>query len=130
MRKNDGSRAMGSLFHTWDASYTPGEGETWHTSVLKLKHGMQLFGCAFPALDLNVTARQIGPGLVYLTWDSIFGSGVFTQSITPMGPLEQNLQHGIWASWTVPNWLAKIYLVGEAMQVEVIHSLRELNNKT
>jgi hypothetical protein len=65
-------------------------------------------------------AIQVGPALVYLTFDSIFGRGAFTQSILPIAPLEQLVTHEVWAESRLPTFIAKFFLKGEAMQVLLI----------
>eukprot|EP00045_Choanoeca_perplexa_P007238 m.64040 g.64040 ORF g.64040 m.64040 type:complete len:449 (+) comp13992_c0_seq1:136-1482(+) len=107
------------LKHEWYASWAPETDEDKkHLSVLKLTHRLKMFGMFIPMLDLHVTATQVGPGLVYLTWNSFFGEGVFMQALTPQEPLYQELTHSIYASSTVPQIIAKFYLFGEAKQVE------------
>lgn len=107
------------LKHEWFASWAPETDEDRkHLSVLKLTHRLSVFGTCIPILDLHVVATQVGPGLVFLTWDSFFGNGVFMQALTPQEPLLQELTHIIYASWSVPNLIAKFYLFGEAKQVE------------
>lgn len=107
------------LRHEWEASWAPEKDEeNKHLSVLNLVHRLKLFGIGLPMLDLHVTATQVGPGLVYLTWKSFFGEGVFMQALTPVEPLYQELTHCIYASWSVPQFIAKFYLIGEAKQVE------------
>lgn len=76
--------------HTWTADWKPcREEDMKHISVLTLKHALSICDFPIPALDLHVSAQQIGPGLVYLKWHSIFGRGVFIQSLTPVEPLLQ-----------------------------------------
>eukprot|EP00047_Mylnosiga_fluctuans_P003527 m.229586 g.229586 ORF g.229586 m.229586 type:complete len:450 (+) comp11925_c0_seq1:1268-2617(+) len=105
--------------HDWEASWAPNTapGEE-HLSTLNLVHRIYIFGIHFPLVDFFVKATQIGPGLVYLTWESIFGSGVFVQALTPQEPLLQNLTHCIYAQRMVPIFIAKFYMIGEALQVE------------
>lgn len=105
--------------HNWYASWAPEEApDRKHLSILKLVHRLSVFGWEVPALDLHITATQVGPGLVYLVWKSFFGEGVFVQTLTPVEPLYQELTHTMYASWSVPQIVAKFYLVGEAKQVE------------
>jgi len=114
--------------HTWQASWEPmeEEGKT-HIAKLKLTHGITLFGMLVSMLSLHVTAFQVGPSLVYLTFESLFGRGVFVQSLLPVGPLEQIVTHEIWAEWRLPTVIAKFFLMGEAMQVE--RDIMVWNNK-
>lgn len=105
--------------HEWDASWAPEkEPGREHLSVLHLTHRITVLGVRLPIMDFHVTATQVGPGLVYLTWVSPFGEGVFIQSLTPQEPLLQELSHCIYADWKVPTFVSKFYLFGEALQVE------------
>ena len=60
---------------------------------------------------------QIGPGIVYLEFESFVGRGVFIQSLTPVEPMVQKLVHNIYMHWAVPNFIAKFFMFGEAIQV-------------
>ncbi len=60
---------------------------------------------------------QIGPGIVYLTYDSLFGKGAYLQSLTPVEPLVQKMIHQVWFEWYVPPVVAKFFLLAEAMMV-------------
>eukprot|EP00730_Choanoeca_flexa_P003140 TRINITY_DN11302_c0_g1_i9.p3 TRINITY_DN11302_c0_g1~~TRINITY_DN11302_c0_g1_i9.p3 ORF type:complete len:230 (+),score=30.67 TRINITY_DN11302_c0_g1_i9:952-1641(+) len=107
------------LQHEWLASWAAETDDgRRHLSVLTLTHRLKMFGWALPMLDLRVTATQVGPGLVYLHFDCFFGKGIFVQSLTPQEPLYQELTHTIYTSWTIPQFMAKFYLFGEAKQVE------------
>lgn len=107
------------LQHGWEASWAPCEEEgKKHMSVLKLLHYITIFGYRVKAFDLLVTATQIGPALVYLTWRCFAGEGVFVQSLTPEEPLLQCISHRVYCSSTVPTIMAKFYMGGEAKQVE------------
>lgn len=75
--------------HEWDAKWAPCPAPNKHLSVLTLNHKIYLFGYHLPVLDLEVIATQVGPGLVYLTFDSLLGRGCFTQTLTPVEPLLQ-----------------------------------------
>jgi cholesterol 7-dehydrogenase len=94
---------------------------------------------------------------VYLTWKGLLGKGVFVQSLTPQEPLlqvfnmfvriiephlnifslwinshkriltRQDLSHCIYAERQLPSFIAKFYMMGEALQVE--RDLMVWNNK-
>lgn len=104
--------------HTWDAAWKPGKGDEAHIAFLTLRHGISLFGRDIPLLCLNITAKQVGPAIVYLIFDCPFGKGAFVQSLLPVGPLEQVVTHEVWGEWKLPTIVAKTMLQGEAMQVE------------
>lgn len=52
-----------------------------------------------------------------MKWSSIFGDGIFLQSVTPKEPLLQTMRHSIYAAWSVPTVVAKLLLYAEALQV-------------
>eukprot|EP00121_Abeoforma_whisleri_P004104 Awhi_evm1s3703 len=106
------------ITHQWDATFTPGEGDTWYQSKLNLFHHLEILGKKVDFADLHVDGTQAGPGLVYLKFKSALGTGVFVQSIVPEEPRVQKLQHVLFCSWSIPSLVSKIYLIAEAKQVE------------
>ena len=62
---------------------------------------------------------QIGPGIVYVTMDTVFGKSVLIQSLLPVEPMVQKVVHNLYMNWTVPSIIAKFILIGEVMQVSV-----------
>ena len=60
---------------------------------------------------------QIGPGIVYLTFDSLVGKGAFLQALSPMEPLVQRLIQHIVIEWKVPMFIAKFFLLSEVIMV-------------
>ena len=60
---------------------------------------------------------QIGPSLVYLEFDGFFGRGVFIQTVLPLEPLVQKVVHNIYVNSWMPTFIAKLYMLGEALQV-------------
>lgn len=52
-----------------------------------------------------------------MKWSSIFGDGIFLQSVTPKEPLLQTMRHSMYAAWSVPTVVAKLLLYAEALQV-------------
>lgn len=71
---------------------------------------------------------QIGPGVVYLMFESFFGKGVFIHNMLPVEPLVQKLVHNIYIHWTVPNIIAKFFMLGEAIHVSKYVNLDTVNN--
>ena len=61
----------------------------------------------------------MGPGLVYINFQSPLGSGVIQQLVTPVGDLRQRVIHTIhWdRSYGLGPLIAKFYLMVEANQV-------------
>ena len=66
---------------------------------------------------------QIGPGIVYMTFESVFGNGAFMHTIVPLEPMLQKITHQIYFHWAVPTIVAKFYMLSEALQVSHIHVL-------
>ncbi|XP_012939271.1 cholesterol 7-desaturase [Aplysia californica] len=104
--------------HHWTANWQQCPEPDGHVGALKLTHNISVFGITIPMMNLQVSARQIGPALVYLEFKSFFGSGVFIQTVTPLEPLLQKVVHNIYVTSWMPTCIAKFYMVGEAIQVE------------
>ncbi|XP_061165164.1 cholesterol 7-desaturase nvd-like [Saccostrea echinata] len=104
--------------HTWTAQWEPSPPPNEHIGTLRLTHSMNLFGKALRPIDMDVTARQIGPGIVYLTFDSPIGSGAFVQHLVPTEPLLQKLVHNLYFQKNMPAFVGKFFLLGEAIQLE------------
>jgi len=124
--------SMKFIQHTWDASWKPNKGEDGHIAILTLRHGITLFGYDIAPLALELKASQVGPSLVYLCFDGFFGKGAFVQGLLPIGPLEQRIIHEVWGEWRLPTIIAKLFLKGEAMQVErdiMIWNNKRFNHK-
>ena len=66
---------------------------------------------------------QIGPALVYLTFNSIFGSGLFLQTLTPQEPLLQKYTLLTYADWWIPTFITKFMVSGFDVQVSQSLSL-------
>ena len=60
---------------------------------------------------------QMGPGIVYLTFNSAVGSGVYLHHITPCEPLKQRLIHQMYFTHYVPAIIPKFFLLAEALMV-------------
>lgn len=104
--------------HKWSASWTQNPAPEEHIGSIKLTHDCSMFGKIVTPISLTVSARQIGPGIVYLEFESFFGKGVYIQSLTPVEPMVQKLVHNLYMHWAVPNIITKFFMFGEAVQVE------------
>ncbi|XP_066294298.1 cholesterol 7-desaturase nvd-like [Branchiostoma lanceolatum] len=104
--------------HVWRAEWQPDPAPDAHVSTMHTQHMVYLFGQKISIADIKATARQVGPGIVYLFLESGFGNFMLVQSITPVEPLLQRLTHSVYAGRWVPTCLAKFILWGEAVQVE------------
>lgn len=105
------------LKHKWLANWEQDETEK-HVGTLTIVHSLRIFGFRVGILDLKVEARQIGPGFVYMTFNSIFGKGAFIHSLTPIEPLTQRMIHHVYFQRFTPTIIAKFFMLAEALQVE------------
>lgn len=60
---------------------------------------------------------QIGPAVVYLKFNTIFGRMVISHVVIPQEALVQKLVHNIFAQTSIPTAIAKIFLLGMTKQV-------------
>lgn len=115
------------VHHDWSGNWEAST-EDKHIGVLSLHHTVRLFGLDTKLFNMNVTAQQIGPGIVYLTFDSPFGSAAYLQAVTPVEPLVQRMINQVYFSTRTPTFIAKFFLLGEALQIE--RDVMVWNNKT
>lgn len=115
------------LHHHWEVGWQgPEHGAAdCHIAVTTIKHDLRLFG-RIPFILMEVEAKQIGPGLVYLTLGTSLGRCVLVQTVTPIAPFTQRVLHRLYASPTVIAPYAKLILWGEAIQV-FIHQMVLVN---
>ncbi|PAA87755.1 hypothetical protein BOX15_Mlig020921g1 [Macrostomum lignano] len=100
---------------TWKPCTEPG---SRHQAVMVLHEKTYLFGKNVKFVEMTVRANQLGPAVVYLEFDSLFGKGVFLHCVTPVEPLLLRVHHSIYMQRWVPNIVATVYLNGEAFQFE------------
>ena len=103
-------------YHEWIGSWTALDGDEKHCGVLSIVQKAHLFGYHLSFLDFHVQAKQIGPGIVYMRWNSIFGKGVMTHEVTPVEPLLQRLSQTNYTA--LPKLFAKTMLFAESVQLE------------
>ena len=65
------------------------------------------------------TYAQIGPGVVFLTFKNMFGSGALLQSLTPQEPLLQKNSVLAYADWWIPTFIVKLIVKGYDIQVGI-----------
>ncbi|XP_021269951.1 cholesterol 7-desaturase-like [Numida meleagris] len=113
------SRLWDFMKHVWKAEWRPEPEPHGHCSRMQLQHTATIFGKHFPLLDLSVSARQVGPGLVFLIFKHAFlGHGIILQTVTPLEPLLQNVVHKIYYQKNVPAIVPKFILRAECIQFE------------
>ena len=69
-----------------------------------------------------LTCVQIGPGIVYLKWQTSMGRGAFIQSLTPEEPLLQRMTNVVYCSKWIPAFIGTLMLFAEVVQVGPIHA--------
>ncbi|TRY95146.1 hypothetical protein DNTS_003854 [Danionella cerebrum] len=100
-----------------------------HCSQMLVKHALTVFGRHWPLLDLDVLARQVGPGLVFLLFEHRFlGRGMMMHCVTPVEPLLQCVSHTIFYQSSIPPLVPKFILRAECIQFE--RDVMIWNNKT
>ncbi|CAK6965094.1 cholesterol 7-desaturase nvd [Scomber scombrus] len=105
--------------HDWKAQWEPESEPNKHCSQMLVKHSLTVFGCHWSLLDVNVVARQAGPGVVFLQFDhSFLGRGVIMHCVTPVEPLLQCVSHTIFYQSSIPPLVPKFILKAESIQFE------------
>ncbi|PIO38835.1 hypothetical protein AB205_0053750 [Aquarana catesbeiana] len=86
---------------------------------MTLKHASLVFGRHFSLLDVDVVARQVGPGIVFLTFKhSFLGQGIILHCVTPEEPLLQKVSHSIYYQKNIPAIVPRFILMAECTQFE------------
>lgn len=62
---------------------------------------------------------QLGPGIVLMKFETIFGKGILIQNVTPLEPLLQRVTHRFYSASTFIHPLGLLILHGEATQVKL-----------
>ena len=63
---------------------------------------------------------------MYLEIEGVFGRGVIIHNVLPVGPLMQKVVHNIYVERKMPTFIAKFYMIGEAIQVSMsLYSTRQ-----
>ncbi|KAM7369283.1 hypothetical protein PAMP_013563 [Pampus punctatissimus] len=105
--------------HYWKVQWEPESEPNKHCSKMLLKHSITVFGRHWSLLDVNVVARQIGPGVVFLLFDhSFLGRGIIIQCVTPVEPLLQCVSHTIYYQSSILPLVPKFILRAECIQFE------------
>ncbi|KAG8447362.1 hypothetical protein GDO86_014722 [Hymenochirus boettgeri] len=113
------SKTWDFVKHIWKVQWRPEPAPNKHCSELLLEHSIRIFGKHFSLIDVNVVARQVGPGIVFLFFKHAFlGSGVIVQCVTPMEPLLQQVSHSIYYQKNIPSIVPKFILRAECTQFE------------
>ncbi|XP_030005532.1 cholesterol 7-desaturase [Sphaeramia orbicularis] len=113
------SKTWEFMRHDWKVQWEPEPEPNRHCSRMLVKHALTLFGIHWHLLDVNVVARQVGPGVVFLLFNhSFLGRGVILHCVTPVEPLLQCVSHTIFYQANIPPVVPKFILKSECIQFE------------
>ncbi|KAG8539925.1 hypothetical protein GDO81_020114 [Engystomops pustulosus] len=105
--------------HTWKVRWEPEPPPNKHCSQMFVQHASLVFGKHFSLLDVDVVARQVGPGIVLLQFcHSFLGRGMIVHCVTPVEPLLQRVSHSIYYQRNIPAIVPKFILKAECIQFE------------
>ena len=103
------------LQHAWAVQWKP-DPEEKHIAISSLNHQIRLFD-KWSCFSVDVEARQIGPGVVHLTFDSIFGRCILIETVTPIEPMVQRVLHRLYAPPLMMGPIGNFFVWGEAIMV-------------
>uniref|UniRef100_UPI0037E9C0E0 cholesterol 7-desaturase nvd n=1 Tax=Semicossyphus pulcher TaxID=241346 RepID=UPI0037E9C0E0 len=113
------SKTWEFLRHDWKAHWEPEAEPNKHCSKMLVKHAITVFGHHWSLLDVDVVARQVGPGVVFLQFEhSFLGRGVILHCVTPVEPLLQFVSHIVFYQSNIPPIVPKFILRAECIQFE------------
>eukprot|EP01061_Rhynchopus_euleeides_P041713 TRINITY_DN7294_c0_g1_i1.p1 TRINITY_DN7294_c0_g1~~TRINITY_DN7294_c0_g1_i1.p1 ORF type:complete len:406 (+),score=179.11 TRINITY_DN7294_c0_g1_i1:57-1274(+) len=93
--------------HIWSATWDVDK-EQPHRSKMTVVMDIGL-GPFIPSfMHVPVEAWQVGPGLVFLELQTIFGKILMSQNVTPVEQLRLRVEHYYYAEWTVPRIVTKV----------------------
>ncbi|XP_050522723.1 cholesterol 7-desaturase nvd 1 isoform X2 [Daktulosphaira vitifoliae] len=81
--------------HQWASTWIPDESKRYISHV-EINYNFKLLK-KFNIFQLKINANQIGPGLVILKIQNIFGNIILIQTVTPVEPLIQKIVHRVYS---------------------------------
>ncbi|KAG2388697.1 hypothetical protein C9374_000136 [Naegleria lovaniensis] len=98
---------FGWIWNIWGAKWQKSTLEHQdHIAYFQVQHVStfnDLFNIPFSVVDVN--GGQYGPGIVMFEFSTPLGSFDLIQTVTPVGPLHQHVEHVIYCPWFIPRWL-------------------------
>jgi len=113
------------LSHVWEGSWDTDPHDK-HIAHVRVHHKLSFLGWEIEIFYRPVIIRQVGPGLVWMELDSIFGKWAITQSVTPIAPGKTRLHHSMYSNMN--RIFSKLVFYGTIFQVE--QDIPIWNNKT
>lgn len=105
-------------YHEWSVNWEALSPPDSHIGHMTLKVANVILGVRIKQFYVNVSVDQIGPGLVFLTFDSILGGGVLIQTVTPQEPLLQKYTIRAYVDWWIPTFIVRLFVNGYDVQLE------------
>lgn len=114
--------------HLWNVNWQADKSPNEHMSVISLDQQLHLGGKAIPFTKVHADINQVGPGFVNLKLTTSFGTFIVIETVTPYGPMLQNVEHVIYGANNVAiRIFAKIML--KAFSGQFIRDIVVWNNK-
>jgi len=113
------------LSHVWQGSWEA-DPQDKHVAHVRVNHNLSFLGWEIQIFNRPVLIRQVGPGLVWLEFDSIFGKWAMTQAVTPIAPGRTRLHHSMYSNMN--RLFSKFVFYSTIYQVE--QDIPIWNNKT
>eukprot|EP01127_Copromyxa_protea_P005168 TRINITY_DN1503_c0_g1_i1.p1 TRINITY_DN1503_c0_g1~~TRINITY_DN1503_c0_g1_i1.p1 ORF type:complete len:408 (+),score=60.90 TRINITY_DN1503_c0_g1_i1:40-1263(+) len=113
------------LSHIWVGTWEEDKNDP-HIAQIRVDHKLNWFGWEYVIMKRPVIIRQVGPSLVSLEFDSIFGKWILTQAVVPIEPGKTRLHHSVYSNMN--RFWSKFVFYGTVFQVE--QDIPIWNNKT
>jgi phenylpropionate dioxygenase-like ring-hydroxylating dioxygenase large terminal subunit len=110
------------LSHSWEMTWTPGEGDESHLAFMKVFQWFILLGRWKLPMVIEANLTQVSSALVIFRFKlPLIGRLVMIQTVTPQAPACQRMCHGVFSEPRVPRFVAKIllYIVQHAVEQDV-----------
>jgi cholesterol 7-dehydrogenase len=77
----------------WNITWKAGEKEEEYLTHINVTMHIEMFGYPIPFTHIKTKINQIGPALVHLYFETLFGQYFLIETVTPKAPLEQKVTH-------------------------------------
>jgi cholesterol 7-dehydrogenase len=105
------------LAHHWQGVWELDAKES-HLAHVTVHERLTAWGWYVPGTYQRADVTQVGPGIVHLEFQTLFGKVVVFQTLLPLGPFYQKCQHVAYAERKVPRFFVKFLLYNLAKQLE------------
>lgn len=100
----------------WQGWWRPGKEEDGdaYAAHVPVEQALYLFGKKLPFLSMTTQIHLLGPGLVLYLFHTPIGTSRLFETVTPAGPMTQNISLTLFADRWSPRWLSKWFFRGIA----------------